>query len=160
MQEANTAGDDNGRFFSHNQNPMDNNIGGYHYQSQDHHFSQFRNQTKEETPAKRTSVIHEFNRIYRPKIQELREFEEIVSYLQDHFFAPTHPQLSIADHSMYNPANNITGSNYTPSSNPTVGFRSFACAQCLGGLVEAVLLSDVERIGPAYFKIEQACRCR
>jgi hypothetical protein len=166
MQEDKSLGDDTGRFFSHNQNPMDNNIDGCHSQSQGpydrqygyDHFSQFRYQTKGDTPSKRTSVIHEFIKFYRPIIQEHREFQEIVNYLKDHFSPPTHPQLTIADNGTYNiPVDNITGSNNIPSSNPTVGFRSFVCAQCLRGLVEAVLLSDFERIGPASFKVEHVC---
>ena len=91
-----------------------------------------------------------FIKFYHSIIQEHREFQEIVSYLQDHVFPPSHPQLTIADNGTYNlSVNNITGSNNIPSSNPPVGFRSFACAQCLTGLVDAVLLSSFERIGPA-----------
>ena len=158
MQEAKSSDDDNRRFFSHNQNSIDNNIDGYHFQSQGpydrqygyHHFSQFRYRTKGETPTKRTSPIHEFIKFYRPIIQEHREFQEIVSYLQDHVFPLIHPQLTIADNGMYNVSvNNITGSNDIPSSNPPVGFRS---------LVDAVLLSSFERIGPASFNVEHACK--
>ena len=162
MQEAKSSGDDNGRFFSHSQNSIDNNIDGYRFQSQGpydrqygyNYFSQFRYQTKGEKPAKRTSAIHEFIKFCRPIIQE------IVSYLQDHFFPPIRPQLPIADNGMYNiiSANNVTGSNNIPSSNPPVGFRSFACAQCLTGLVDAVLLSEFERIGPASFNVEHICK--
>lgn len=153
MQEDKSSGDDTGRFFSRNQSPMDNNIDGYHFQSQGpydgqygyHRLSHYRYQTKEETPAKRTSVIHEFIKFYRPIIQEFREFQEISSYLKDHFSPLTHPQLTIADNGTYNlSVNNTAGSNNISSSNPPVGFRGFACAQCLTGLVDAVLLSDWE----------------
>lgn len=122
--------------FSHNQNSIDNNIDGYHFHSQGPydrqygylHFSQSRYQTKGETSAKRTSAIHEFIKFYRPIIQEHREFQEIASYLHDHFSPPNHPQLTPADNGIYHPSvNNITGSNNIPSSNPPVGFRSFAC---------------------------------
>jgi hypothetical protein len=54
--------------------------------------------------------------------------------------------------------NNITGSNNIPSSNPPVGFRSFACARYLTGLVDPVLLSEFERIGPASFSVEHVCK--
>src|ERR687897_1136306 len=136
MQEAKSSGDDTGRFFSHNQNPMDNNIDGCQFQSQGpydsyHDFSQF-HQTKEETPAKRTSVIHEFIRFYRPIIQEHREFQEIVSYLQDHFSPPIHPQLTIADNGMHNiPVDNITGSNNIPSK--LITYAPERTVQCLLG---------------------------
>jgi hypothetical protein len=167
MQEAKSSGDDNRRFFSHNQNSIDNNIDGYHYQSQGpydrqygyDHFSQFRYQTKGETSAKRTSAIHEFIKFYRPIIQEHREFQEIASYLHDHFSPPHHPQLTPAYNGIYNlSVNNITGSNNIPSSNPPVGFRSFACARCMTGLVDPVLLSEFERIGPASFSVEHICK--
>jgi hypothetical protein len=167
MQEDKSPSGNSGRFFSYNQNSIDNNIDGYHFQSQGpydrqygyHHFSQFRYQTKGETPTKRTSPIHEFIKFYRPIIQEHREFQEIVSYLQDHVFPPSHPQLTIADNGMYNVSvNNISGSNNITSSNPPAGFRSFACAQCLTGLVDPVLLSDFERMGPTSFNFEHACK--
>ena len=102
---------------------MDNSIDGCHFQSQGpydrqyvyDHFSESRYQTKGETPAKRTSVIHEFIEFYRPIIQEHREFQEIVSYLKDHFSPSTHPQLTIADNGTYSvPLDNITGSNNIP----------------------------------------------
>jgi hypothetical protein len=146
MQEAQLSDDDNKRFFSHNQNSIDNNIDK-------------RYQTSGETSPKRTSPIHEFIKFYRPIIQEHREFQEIASYLDDHFFSPIHPQLTPADNGIYNlSVNNITGSNNIPSTNPPVGYRSFTCAQCLTGLVDAVLLSEYERIGPASFNVEHTCK--
>jgi hypothetical protein len=168
MQEPKlSSGDDIGQFFSHNQNLIADNSDGYPFQSQGPNdrqydydqFSQFRYQTKGETPTKRTSTMREFIKLYRPIIQEHREFQEIVSYLRKQFIPPTHPQLTIADNGMYNiSVNNSTGSNNILSSNPPVGFRSIICAQCLTGLVEAVLLSDFERIGPASFKVEHVCK--
>jgi hypothetical protein len=83
--------------------------------------------------------MNEFIQLYRPIIQESKEFQEIVNHFYGHFSSLIHPQLTIADNIMSIPLNNINGSNNIVSAYCTqVGFKIYICETCLTGPIDPV----------------------